>query len=406
MIGMRLRAVIFFALATVLGACSGGFDSAGWWDARDERVQATQGPVRLLWTERLAPSASDSDLLRDPRGGLTEGDYSPVERAMAALDPARQRLFVGSTAGTLYALHSNGGRIWGYDARGAIESMPALDPEADEVYVGTEQGVMHALTASTGAVRWRQVTGGPIRQPPVLLEEAIVVVSDTDVVTAHARRNGDVLWTYKREAPEGYSISGHAGLAHVDGKLVTGMTDGTVVALDPQDGTVVWERDTSVDVDGPDGGRPQFVDVDTTPVAAGDELFVASFAGGLYALHPGSGTVVWHDQTLTGVVGVAVTPDALIVSSADEGVMALTRDAARAPLWKHRVERGAASAPVVAGRSVLVSVSAGPFLALSLRTGRETARFEAGYGFSALPSVYGGYGFVVANGGSLHAFSY
>jgi outer membrane protein assembly factor BamB len=399
---MGVRAVIAIVAASLLAACSGGFDGAGWWNTGTRRAQAGQGPVRLLWTQRLAPEPEESGLLSQPH----QGAYSPVERAMAALDPPRDRIFVGSTAGTLYALRANGGRIWGYDARGAIESRPALDPRADQVYVGTEQGVMHALVASSGEVRWREVTGGPIRQPPILLEDAVYVVSDTDVVTAHARRDGEVLWTYRREAPEGYSISGHAGLAVVGDKLITGMTDGTVVALDAADGTVVWERDTSVDVDAPDGGRPQFVDVDTTPIVADGELYIASFAGGLYALDPESGTVAWHDQTLTGVVGVAVTRDALIVSSADEGVMALSRDETREKIWNHRVERGAASAPVVAGRSVLVSVSDGPFLALSLRTGEETSRFEAGYGFSALPSVHAGVGFVMANGGSLHAFSY
>jgi outer membrane protein assembly factor BamB len=395
------RAVVFAALGTVAACGAGGFDGAGWWETGTQRAEAGQGPVRLLWTQRLAPEPSESEMISEPHGGA----YSPVERAVAALDPPRDRIFVGTTAGTLYALRANGGRVWGYDARGAIESSPALDPAADELFVGTEQGVMHALVASTGAVRWREVTAGPIRQKPLLVDDAVYVISDTDVVMAHARSDGEVLWTYRREAPEGYSISGHAGLALIEGMLMTGMTDGTVVALDAADGTVVWERDTSVDVDGPAGGRPQFVDVDTTPLLADGHVYIASFAGGIYALEPRSGTVEWHDQTRTGVVGIAESRGELILSSADQGVVAVTRDT-REELWAHPIRRGAASAPIIAGRSILVSVSKGAFLALSLRTGEETARFEAGYGFTAPPSIHDGIGFVVANGGSLHAFSY
>jgi len=401
--GLRIAPLVVGLALLGLTACGGGgFDGAGWWETGTRRANAGQGPVRLMWTQRLAPEASDSELLSDPNAGA----YTPVERAIAALDPPRDRIFVGSTAGTLYALRANGGRIWGYDARGAIESRPAFDPESDQLYVGTEQGVMHALNATTGAVRWREVTGGPIRQRPLLVEDALYVISDTDIVTAHARSDGEVLWTYRREAPEGYSISGHAGLVMIDGKLITGMTDGMVVALNPGDGTVVWERDTSVDVDGPAGGRPQFVDVDTTPTLADGHLYIASFAGGLYALDPRSGTVEWHDQTRTGIVGIATAPGKLILSSADDGVVAITRDDAHEELWKHTIQRGAASPPVIAGRSVLVSVSTGAFLALSLTSGAETSRFEAGYGFTALPSVHAGVGFVIANGGSLHAFSY
>ncbi|RLB55009.1 MAG: hypothetical protein DRJ42_07405 [Deltaproteobacteria bacterium] len=389
---MRTLPLLALSALVLAGGCGSAFDGAGWWGTGTERAQAGLGPVRLLWTQRLTPTY--------------EGPYTPVERSVAALDPPRDRIFIGSTGGTLYHLRANGGRVWGYDARGAIESKPAIDSVADEVYVATEQGVIHALDGTTGAVKWRERTGGPIRQSPLLVDDAVYVVSDTDVVTAHARSDGEVLWTYRRDAPEGYSISGHAGIVMFRDMLLTAMTDGTVVALDPGHGTVVWERDTSVDVEGPAGGRPQFVDVDTTPIVIDGDLYVASFAGGLYALDPMSGTVTWHDQTRTGVVGITTAPGRMILSSADEGVVSLSRDGEHTEQWKHPIRRGAASVPVVAGRSILVSVSTGAFLALSLDTGEETSRFEAGYGFTAIPSVAGGVGFVMANGGSLHAFSY
>jgi outer membrane protein assembly factor BamB len=377
-------------LAFLALGCSGGFDSGDFFGGTP-RAYAGAGPVRMLWTHRITPTF--------------EGPYSPVERAAAALDPSHDRIYLGSTAGTLYALRANGGRIWGYDARGAIESRPALDIPKDELYVGTEQAVMHALTASSGDVRWRVPTGGPIRNEPLLTDDAVYVVGDTDIVTAHARRDGEILWTYKRDAPEGYSITGHAGLAMAEGRLVTAFTDGMVVALDPADGTVVWERDTSLEVESGAGGRPTFVDVDTTPLVVGETVYVASFAGGLYQLDAGSGTVLHHDDALTGVVGLARAGDRLVASSADDGVVCMALEG-HARLWSHPIERGAASEPVVAGPNVLVAVSQGPFLALSLEGGDEISRFEAGYGFTATASVHDGVGFVLANGGSVYAFRY
>jgi outer membrane protein assembly factor BamB len=389
--GALSAALLVLSVTPALTGCGGDLGEVGWL-AGTPRRYAGQGTLRLLWTQRITPEY--------------EGEFLPVERALAALDPRHDRIFVGSTAGKLYAMRADGGRLWSYDAGGPIESRPAVDARRGEVFVGTEQGVLHKLNAETGELAWRERTGGPIRQAPLLTDDAVYLVSDTDVVTAHSRADGEKLWTYHRDAPETYSIAGHAGLARAGRYLVTGFTDGVVVALDPADGRVAWEQDTSLEVEGPEGGRPQFVDIDTTPVLAGETLYVASFAGGVYGLDAESGTVLWHEPRWTGVVGIAHTTDVLVLSSADEGVVCLRNDDARTLLWKHAFERGAPSGPVVAADTVFVGLSQGAFVALSLGTGEETSRFEAGHGFSTPPSLHRGVGFVLANGGSLFAFSY
>ena len=384
---------IAVALALLLGGCGGpaGSSDLGWFGAENPRRYAGHGPLRVVWSERITPEHG--------------GAYLPVERAMAELDPPRDRVYVGSSAGHLYAMTGNGRRVYRYDAAGAVQSRPALDADRDELYVGTEQGEVHALRASDGELRWRESIGGPIRKEPLLTDDAVYIVTDSDVVGAFSREDGGPLWSYSREAPEGFSITEHAGLALAGGKLITGFTDGVVVALDPIDGRVIWERDTSIEVDTEDGTRPRFVDVDTTPVVVGDLVYVASFAGGLYALDAASGTVLWKDAGITGVVAIAATEDVLILASADEGIVALgVSDRERR--WRKALRRGSPTAPVVAGRHVLVGESGGSFLSLALDSGREVGRFDAGHGFTAPASIRGGLGFVVSNGGSLFAFRY
>ena len=75
-------------------------------------------------------------------------------------------------------------------------------------------------------------------------------------------------------------------------------------------------------------------------------------------------------------------------------------------IWNHPVKRGAPSESAVAEGLVFVGESEGGFLALSSRTGEETARIESGHGFSAAASVKDGRGFLISNGGTLFAFSY
>ena len=386
------RAAHLIAIALVLGGC-GVFAEAGMGgiDGSGPGRSVTGRAVQVRWRQQLTPDY--------------EGAYVPLERGSAALAPSHDRVYVGSSAGVLWALSATGTRIYSYDAGGGIMAQPALDVAADQLFVATEDGVLHMLTASSGELRWRAELGGSVSQPPLLTDDAVYVVTDSDVVTAFARETGEALWRYRRDAPEGFFVSHHAGLTLVGGRLLTAFTAGVVVALDPTDGSLLWERDTSVELEPAAEGAPRFADVDTTPLVIGDTVYVASFAGGLYALELESGTVRWRDEELTGVIGIEPAGDRLLVlSSGDLGVVCVDRFD-RNVLWRKRIPRGAPGEAVVARDLVLVGESQGGFVTLALQTGRELGRFETGHGFSARASVADGRGFVLSNGGTLYAFA-
>lgn len=382
-------------LALVLLASSGcsivSGSGQGWLTGGSDRGTVDGRAVQLRWRQQIAPDY--------------QGAYIPVERATAALDPARDRIYVGSSAGQLWAMSAVGARVYSYDAGGGIQAAPALDSPRDELYVATEDGVLHMLTASIGVLRWRAEVGAAVSQPPVLTDDAVYVVTDSDVVVALSRESGDPLWRVRRDAPDGFYISGHAGLTLANGLLLTAFTGGVVVALDPADGSLLWERDTSVELEQGSDDTTRFADVDTTPVVLGDTAYVASFAGGLYALELRSGTVRYRDEQLTGVIGIdAAGEDMLILSSADLGIVGFDRQE-RTIVWRKTLPRGAPAEPVVARDLVLVGESQGGFVTLALQSGRELGRIETGHGFSARAAVADGRGFVMSNGGTLYAFA-
>ncbi len=376
-------------LGSGCGILGGG--GTGWLSGTSDRSAVNGRAVQLRWRQQITPDY--------------EGAYIPVERGAPALDPRHDRIYVGSSAGDLWAMSAAGQRIYSYDAGGGMMAGPTIDTARDELYVATEEGVLHMLTASTGVLRWRAEVGGAISQPPLLTDDAVYVVTDADVITAIARENGEALWRYRRDAPEGFYVSAHAGLTLVDGRLLTGFTSGVVVALDPGDGSLLWERDTAAELEPGADGAPRFSDVDTTPIVLDDMVYVASFAGGLYALELESGSVSWRDEELTGVVGIEPAGERLLVmSSGDLGVVAFDR-VDRELLWRHELPRGAPSEAVVVDDLVLVSENQGGFVTLALQDGRELGRIETGPGFTARPAIADGRGFVISNGGTLYAFA-
>jgi outer membrane protein assembly factor BamB len=331
------------------------------------------------------------------------GGYIPVERAAPGLDPIGGRFYVGSTRGFLWAFDADGRERYRYDAGAAIEAQPVIDPRTGEVYAATVRGTLLALQGESGEAHWKAEAGAAISQPVLLTKDAVYAVTDEDAVLAFARKDGSVLWRYRREAREGFLIAGHAGLALADNRVLAGFDDGAVVALDASDGRVLWETDTSLDLEDMDPTR-RFTDVDTTPAVVDDTVYVASFSGGLYGLELATGTVRSHEGQLKGITGITATRDALLLSSAETGVLCLDLPML-SPRWQRKVH-GAPGKTEVRDDTVYVAESLGAFLALSLADGRELGRIQTAHGITGQAALSGRRGFVLSNAATLYAFTY
>jgi outer membrane protein assembly factor BamB len=359
-------------------------DNFGWTQRGDSYARPGEGGFNVRWSRQLTDR--------------NESRYLPVELSGAAFDLKRERIYVGTTEGNMFAFDLQGRRRFFYDAGAQIESRPTVDVRSGEFYFPSVDGTVHALMPD-GTVKWKTKLIGSVRTTPVLTSDAIYVVGELDEVTAMARDDGRILWTYSKDPVDEITISGHAGLLLDEGRLYVGFTDGAVTALSPADGRVQWELETALDVERRPGNVPQFLDVDTTPVLVRGTLFVASFTAGLYAVDPDNGSVIWRDATFRGVTGLAGAGRMLVISSARRGISLLDLRT-RLVVWEKAPERGAPTAPVVTDSgTVLYGETQGSLLSLSLSDGREIARAEGGHGFSATPSVQGQLGGAMSNGG-------
>jgi outer membrane protein assembly factor BamB len=364
-----------------------------------------QRPVDFRWVDGAKQSAGAAVAVRwalDLAEPMT-GAYIPVEQAAPGVDVRAGRVYVGSTNGALIGLDTTGREIFRYDAKGSIEAQPTVDVERGEIYAATVRGTVLALQ-SDAALRWKAEAGGAISQPGILSDDALYVVTDGDSVLALSRADGSTLWRYHRDPPEGFGISGHAGLTFTAGKLLTGFADGTVVALDASDGRVLWELDTALDLEDMDPTR-RFTDVDTTPAVSGDRAYVASFSGGLYGVAIADGSIQVHYRDLRAITALTATTDALFVSSAEHGVLCLELPTL-ALRWKRRIERGNPGKAEVRGDNVYLSESDGALLVLALADGKELGRLETGHGITAPATLAAGQGFVLSNARRLVAFTY
>ena len=391
---VRQRRRILTGLA-LLAAVGCGAGSVGVDYGRLDGTGTTAaGPrLRVRWSKPLA----------DEFGG----PYVPVERASAALDPDQSRVYVGSSSRVLYAFDGGDGRIlYSFKTEASIEAEPTLAAERNELYVATAGGRVHALRANDGKERFSIDVGAPVSQPGVLSEDALYLVTDADGVFAISRKDGSTLWRYQREPRAGLKVAGHAGLLSSDQKIVTGFSDGSIVALAKGDGRALWVVDTTLDFADPSQAEQGFVDVDTTPVQVGDIIYAASFMAGLYGLRAQDGVAQLRDAELTGVTSLSADQRTLLIASAERGVLCYDLPNL-SPRWTRKQGlRGAANTVRVEGRTVYVTETRGALLALALADGSEQGRLQSEHGFAAIPSLREGRGFILGNAGVFYAFDY
>jgi outer membrane protein assembly factor BamB len=332
-------------------------------------------------------------------------EIAPQEFAAAAIDANTGMLFIGSAEGTFYALDEDTGHLIWKKHIGAMSCAPLIS--GGVLYVGTSDGQLVALDAQTGKPKWPKsyIARGPIEQTPSTTGDLIVFADEADQVVAIDAITGQFKWQYKSETPEEYTLRGHAGVRVDDQLLYTGFSNGTLVALRKDTGSVAWSTSLKADAD-------RFMDVDATPIVIKDTLYASSASGGVYAVDKATGLVRWRtpfydvsQPSSTGNVGGLTTDGKLLYASvADLGTYAI--DLAGNIVWRVGAKGGGEPGSPIVFEDLLIYTLAedGMFLA-ERRTGATVEYFDPGDGVSAQPTVTAdGRLFVMSNRGILYAF--
>ena len=389
--------VVLVAMATLCGCKQFGNPDPSW--------QNSQG-VKVLRTRWLKHLVSDLPNFEIPEMSEEHDRFNPVETGSAGFDTDKRRVFIGSSVGGLYCLDiKTGATVWRFDVDDPVGSVPVYDPTRKAVYFGADDGNFYALHARSGRELWRINTGAEIRRKAILHNDTLYVVNADNTVYALAPETGETVWQYRRPPMKGFSAAGYSGIIIADDKLITGFSDGYIVALDPLVGAVVWSRDTAENVELPENEEVvKLVDADATPVVYGDILVGASVDGGLQGVHLQNGNVVWTNPKITEVTGLAKSGDVVYAARSGFGLTAVDPTSGEA-LWSVEFPAGNLLDPVVYEDLLILSDSIFGLTVLSTVDGRTLQRLNPSVGFFARPAIHGGYLVVLGNGGTLFAMS-
>jgi outer membrane protein assembly factor BamB len=384
-----------------------------------EALQATAHPELPLWVHH--PGGALNVIFRRQISAISRVSGEPYEHGRPEIDPAHRRVFVGSSDGGLYARRADDGEgLWRFETIDPVQTAPLYDANEDVVYFGANDGALYKVSASNGALAWRFSTNAEIGRRPAVQNGIVYAVNANDTVVAVDAKTGLLRWTQHRTPAFGMEIAGYAGPLVTPERVYVAFSDGRVAAYDPIDGSDRWPLiDLSAEVEQIQGDVPRYLDVDTTPVmdtlAVGDVVYVASYAGGVFALDAQTGARVWVNDRATGATelvlwrepahaprdGVGPIEPArklLLASSGTTGLWALSTEDGR-EVWRRRIPEGGSSAPVPVAGALLVSTTRYGLFLLSPLDGGVIDGLDLTNGLSMTPAVFGRRAFVMSNSG-------
>ncbi len=159
-----------------------------------------------------------------------------------------------------------------------------------------------ALNATNGQVLWRTQAKAALRGAPTTLGGRVYIIDAVNNVMAMDAVTGKEIWSHKG-AEQDIAVLGIPSPALTSDALVTGLSDGSIVALSVKDGKVLWRSKFNRVRGGRIDDLNNLRDVIAPPVIQGNSVLSSNAAGLVMSTNAFTGQRQWQkDIGANGVV--------------------------------------------------------------------------------------------------------
>jgi outer membrane protein assembly factor BamB len=274
---------------------------------------------------------------------------------------------------------ANGTEVWRMSIENGVEG--GVELSGENLFFGGGDGLLRSVALKDGKLNWSIPMRAEMLAPPTLENSMLFAQTGADVVFGLEAGTGKLLWTYNRQVTGNLSVRATTRPVIVGDLLLTGFSDGYVVALRKRDGVVQWERKL--------GRGNRFRDVDSTATINGDRAYFASYDGQLISLKIDSGDVVWQSDLggyLPVTVGTGAQSDRLYFATADGRIVELD-EATGKELRSISIQRGIATQPLISKNLLIFGESDGALRIFDVQTLKPLAQYQTGDGILSTPAL-------------------
>lgn len=278
-------------------------------------------PAKL--TDIANPAIKPESAWSHSAGKGSGGEFDGLRLALEA-----DALFAADSGGRVYAFDpKSGNRLWEANTQSRVISGPGVS--GDLVLVGTLDAEVIALARADGKEKWRRSVSSEVMSAPVGNGNVVVARSGDGRVYGLTATKGDRLWLQDRSVPN-LTLRGMSTPLVAGNRVYIGFDNGRLAAMKLGDGTPEWEQVVAVP-----SGRTELerlTDVDASLMDNGKDVFAASFGGEVACLDGDTGQVLWR-RSIKSYTGFAEAGDNVVVTD-ETGVVWALDARTGAAVWK------------------------------------------------------------------------
>lgn len=327
--------------------------------------------------------------------------------------------------GRIFALDS-GARVTAVTTGGATAWVQDLTPPRDQrgqasggglaygggkLFVSTGYGILSALDPATGAILWEQDLDSSGTGTPTVAGDLVYVISGDATAWAIDVNNGRVRWQMTA-TPDRNTLLGGPAPAISEDLVIFGHSSGEVQAVNRSGGLQTWGALVA-------GRRPGFAksvigDISGDPVVSGGQVYVGVQSGTTVALDAATGEQLWSVKEGAMSPVWAVGNDVFMVSDLNQIIRVSAQTGER--IWAHDLplfvkdrprrqrEVFAQYGPVLAGNRLIVAGGDGLLRSFDPASGELVSQVALQGGAASNPVIAGRTLYVLSARGQLLAF--
>ena len=304
---------------------------------------------------------------------------------------------VASSEGTVALLEAKTGRdLW----RVALNTPIAAGVGSDGKVVSVVTKANEVIALQDGRELWRQKLSAQAFTAPFVAGARVFVLAADRSVNAFDGQTGRKLWVQQRPS-EPLVLRQSGVMLAVGDTLVVGLS-GRLAGLNPANGSIRWETPIA----SPRGINDveRLVDLVGRVSREGDNVCVRAFQATIGCVNAASGNLLWT-KPANGVQGIH-GDDRLLLGTETDGTVIAWRRADGEKVWStDRLRYRSLTAPLVAGRSVVVGDFTGFIHLLSRDDGTLLNRLPTdGSAIVASPVLAGNTLIAVTHNGGVYGF--
>ncbi len=323
------------------------------------------------------------------------------------------RIFTMDTDSTLSAFSTkNGKTLWRTNIRAEDEDDPVIGGgiafSNAVLYVTNGYDELLAVNPENGEFFWRATLPAPSRAAPTIMDNRLYVTTLDSRVLAMDPRDGSVLWEYIGIGEPAGLVGAASAAANYD-IVVPVFSSGEVTALRVENGSVAWSDNLSNLRAA--GGLASLSDIKALPVIDKGIVIAMSFSGRIIAIDERTGNRIWQRE-----FGGAQTPwivgNHVFVLSEENELVALARDTGVIH-WVTQLDKYAQddddeklswSGPIMAGGRLILASTDGRLLEVQPETGDLIAQSHIDHDIIIAPVIADKTLYLLAENGTLLAF--